>query len=392
MPLVPLIAGVLLLADRADAATYAKQFCPPGQFIGEYDCQDCPRNTFWPQSAMEEGSTIPPVYECVPCAVGKTSVPGSITCVGDNVDQQPRPVPAGRGGGEGGSGPRCAECCDRGEYRLYLNTASSYCERCAAGQYWKLPAYAPDGATERTQAVFDCVKCPRGKYQPAKGQVSCKVLPGAKTSQGAATATAKAAPSKAAAAAAAKGCVLKFSVKATLQISSGLLAAPSPLQQHHVTSWLAMATGLPLPQIDVHPHRGKGSGGKGDQWAADGDCRSSECSVTFDSKLLVSDSVTALGIAELFEMGHFDALLNRRFGKLRFRTTATETAALTKPISCAEAAAPSATKKRTTEIVVGAGAFAALLVVALRPKGYRPKGYRALPGGAPAGKGSVQMG
>ena len=34
----------------------------------------------------------------------------------------------------------------------------------------------------------------------------------------------------------------------------------------------------------------------------------------------------------------------------------------------------------------------ALLVVALRPKGYRPKGYRALPGGAPAGKGSVQMG
>ena len=86
---------------------------------------------------------------------------------------------------------------------------------------------------------------------------------------------------------------------------------------------MAMATGLPISQlhVTVSDH----------VWSSDGNCAQNDCKANFAVHGMVADSPSALGLAELFEMGHFDALLSRNNPKIRFASSATERPAKRQP-------------------------------------------------------------
>lgn len=318
---------------------------------------------------------VAPVYECTPCPPGQSSDPGSLSC-SDGL-----PTDTEAAGSRASGKPRCAECCGIGEYRLFMNTASSYCELCPAGQFWRLPTYAPASATEDTQPVYDCQKCAAGKYQPKKGQDTCKNLPN--TRGRAQRANKAAADSSTAGGTSSHGCVLRFAVRTKLALSSRVLAAPTPTVKM-VVGWMAMATGLPTSQLHVTNSQ--------NVWARDGNCRQNDCSAAFAVHGLVADSPSALGIAELFEMGHFDALLARNTPQIRFESSATETAALKKTVSCASTAPASpAGAILKKEIVAGVAALALIVALAV-DRNASPNGYKKLPNsGSKTGGRQIQM-
>jgi len=249
--------------------------------------------------------------------------------------------------------PGCEQCCGEGAYRLFLNTADSYCEPCPADHYWP--------PTRPGTVVFDCVPCPAGRHQPVKGQTSCRAAgqggggggdDAAPGGGGGATAAPNAlrigapAPRSAAAAVAASSsdCTqLAFVVDSIVDVSrsgdgsggsggggkgSGFasyvatrvalraaLAKVVDVQLEQVT-----VAAAPREEVTLQPGPGVAplAGGAAGAAAA---AATATTTNRFRAQLFVADSETALGLVELFKMQHFDHALQEIAPTLRFESS-----------------------------------------------------------------------
>ena len=231
---------------------------------------------------------------------------------------------------------RCEDCCGVGAYRLFLNTADSYCEPCPVNTYWP--------ATRPGKAVYDCLPCAAGRFQPIKGQTSCHAPGGGDDDDDGQGNVATASPdalrigapithARTSAAAAVEATVgadcaqLAFVVDSIVDVSPASQAGHSFGFARYVATRVALRAALakvvelqleqvtvaaaPREEVTLQPG---GSGG------AQGD-HSAPSTNRFRTQLFVSDSETALGLVELFKMQHFDHALHEIAPGLRFETS-----------------------------------------------------------------------